>query len=172
MSLRAVASLAFLVAFGCVRPVTPFSEPPATLAVSLPHNRTGSELAVAGDWILERWALGGRRVTVPDVLAAETRTLLAERGFVVAPPERADVPALELVVERWEPEAPSLAFVRVTLAATLVERPAGRVLWSARREGWMVPTRGAPTAAAASAMAARAVVQALYGGWRVRPSTN
>jgi hypothetical protein len=172
MSLRSVATLAFLMASGCVRPVTPLPELPATLAVSPPQNRTGSELVVAGDWILERFALGGRRVTVPDVLAAETQTLLAERGFVLAPPEQADVPALALVIERWEPEAPSLAFVRVTLATTLVERPAGRVLWSARRKDWMVPTRGAPTAAAASTMAARAVVQALYAGWRVRPPAN
>lgn len=167
MTPRKMAPLVLLLALACMhqRAVPPPAATPVTLALTAPRNQTGSELPVTGDWLLERLARGGARVSVADVLAAEMATVLAAHGVAIVSSERADVPTLDVVLERWEPEVPSLAFVRVTIEASLVERRGGRVLWSARRARWMVPTRGAPTAAAASAMAARAVVQALFGAW-------
>jgi hypothetical protein len=161
-----------LAALACARqaPLPPPPEDLRTVAVPVPQNRTGSELPVAGDWLLERLGLGGARVSVPDLLAGEMRTVLAERGFVVTPPQAEEAPTLQVVLERWEPEVPSLAFVRVTIAVSLLERPGGRMRWSARRARWMVPTRGAPTAAVASTMAARAVVHELFGAWTPEPA--
>jgi hypothetical protein len=167
MSRRPAAMLALVLAVACVRQAA-LSPPPEalrTLAVAAPRNQTGNELPVAADSILELLGLGRTRVSVPDLLGAETRTLLGERGFVLVPPEDETAPTLQLVIERWEPETPSLSFVLVTVGASLLEPPAGRVLWSVRRVRWMVPTRGAPTAATASAMAARTVVHTLFAEW-------
>lgn len=159
--MRRGACLALLgLAAGCARPLP---APPPDLrgiAVLAPANRTGGALVVAGDWFLERLALGGGRVTVPDVLGAEIRAALAANGFdVVAVADAAaaseaaaalarghglDAPVLYTAIERWEPEEPLREWVNVTLSAGLVD-PNGRVRWQTRRAAWLVPVRGAPT---------------------------
>jgi len=78
----------------------------------------------------------------------------------------ADGATLTLEVRRWEPDIPTLRFVLVSLDARLSDGEGGSLLWSVWRDDWQIPTRGAPTPEAASAMAARAVAEALVEGWR------
>jgi len=142
-----------------------------TVAVAPPQDRTGTVLG--GERYLER-LLGQPRATLAQALAAEVRAALARQGFSVtdreaaadgAADEAADGATLTLEVRRWEPDVPALRFVRVSLDARLVGAPGGAVLWSARRDDWQVPTRGAPTPEAASTMAARIAAEALVKGW-------
>jgi hypothetical protein len=139
--------------------------PPAgvhTVAVAPPVDHTGT--VVGGERFLER-LLGQPRTTLGDVLAAEMRGALARRGIAVAAETGTDVATFAVEVRRWEPDTPALRFVLVSLDARLV-RDDGRTLWSARRDDWQVPTRGAPTPEAGATMAAHAVAEALVAGWR------
>lgn len=166
MRLRRSAVLFAALLPACAHPGA-LPAPPAgarTVAVATPVDHTGTVLG--GERFLER-LLGQPRATLVEVLAAEVRGALARRGFAVAAETAADVATFALEVRRWEPDVPALRFVLVSLDARLV-RDDGRVLWSARREGWQVPTRGAPTPEAAAAMTARVVAETLVEGWRPR----
>jgi hypothetical protein len=190
MSPRACLLLGLL-ALGCG--VAPVPGPPATVrtvAVLTPGNRTGDELLVAGTSVLERYAFGTERVTVPQVLAIELRAALARRGYAVTAPElvvaategrpvygpeaaaeiarhgHLDEPVLMVVVDQWQPDAPTQpAFVIVALEAALVEPSSGTVLWHTRRRASPVATPGSVTLGAAYEIAVQKVVENLIEAW-------
>jgi len=170
----------------CGRPAP--EPPPAgigrTVAVLPPANRTGDALLVAGTSLLEKYALGTDRVTVPDVVASEARLQLARRGFSVVPADeveratgghgpisadaaadtaaRANLGGLALYVEirRWEPDAPTHpAFVLVALTASLVDPESHRIVWTANRPASPVATPGEVVIGAAYVTAARKVME-------------
>jgi zinc/manganese transport system permease protein len=163
---RRRALLALVVtAVGCApASIPPPAHPPARLAVATPENRTGDELVVSGRWDVAM-LLGRPVVTVPDVLARDLAATLASRGFTVVAADAGGAARLVVVLRRWVPDLPRGEFVDVDLTATL-HTPDGAVLWTARRDRWLVPTRGAPTVADALGMAARDVATALVGAWR------
>jgi len=169
----------------CGRPVAP--PPPRdmvrTVAVLAPSNRTGDALLVAGASLLEKYALKGDRVTVPDVLASEARMQLALRGFTVvsadevesathgrapgSPGAAAEIAsraklaglALYLDIRRWEPDAPTHpSFVLVGVTASFVDPATGHVVWSVERPTGPVPTPGEVALGPAYATAARKVM--------------
>ena len=78
---------AMALCFGCVKPPPP---PPAsvhTIAVFPARNRTADELLISGGTILEKYVFHTARLTVPDVLAAEARTVLERAGYTLVSPE-------------------------------------------------------------------------------------
>jgi hypothetical protein len=122
------------------------------------HRRPAAELdgdlSSSGASFLDRYVFHAGPVTVGDVLAAETRFQLAERGVAVIPraalaqaidgqvpqsPQAAgeivargklDALALYLEIRRWEPDAPTQpAFVIVGASASLVDPASGKVVW-------------------------------------------
>jgi hypothetical protein len=194
MNVRTLATL-LVVVLGCT--VAPPPPPPATVrrvAVLTPDNRTGDGLLVAGTSLLERYAFRTERVTVPDVLAIELRATLARRGFAVVPPETVqaategrpagspeaaaelarhghlDDPVLMVVIDRWEPDAPTEpTFVIVAVEAALVDPSSGSVLWRVHPRMRPIKTPGAVTLGSAYEIAAGQVVQELVGSWGPLP---
>src|SRR5947209_19262470 len=65
----------------------PLPAPVQTIAVLPPNNRTGDPLLVESASFLDPDAVRPGRVTVADVLAADTRAQLMRRGFKVIAPE-------------------------------------------------------------------------------------
>jgi ABC-type Mn2+/Zn2+ transport system permease subunit len=164
---RAIACLAAAALLAaCAR--TPAPAPPPDvqrIAVGAPVFPNGYDPLVAGEWFLER--LGGQEpVTAGQLLAAEARALLGQAGYAIVPAGSTDAAELRFEIARWDPELPRPSFVVVTLSARLVDPASDTTLWSARRERWMVPTRGAPTVGAAHAAAARAVAEELLSSFR------
>jgi hypothetical protein len=172
--------------------------PPASIrrvAVLPPSNRTGDALLVSGASLLEKYALGTDRTTVPDALAAEARRQLPHRGFDVVPPDVVeagtdgrvpgspegaaalahgarldDAAALYLEIVRWEPDGGTHpTFIIVALDAVLLDPPTGRVVWSAHRSARPVATPGAATLGMAHGIAARAVIEEILATWRREP---
>jgi hypothetical protein len=160
------------------------------VAVLTPYNRTGDELLVAGTSVLERYAFGTDRVTVPQVVAIELRAALARRGYTVVPPElvvaategraasspdaaadlarhgHLDDPVLMVIIDQWQPDAPTQpAFVIVAIQAALVDPSSGTVLWQTRRRARPIATPGSVTLGAAYETAVRSVVEELVGTW-------
>ena len=124
------------------------------------ENKTGNALVVSGDSYIARW-IGRERRTVPDVLGRELETALRDRGFAIG---GSTAPRLRVVLKRFEPDLPQLAYVSVALAATLTD-PDGTVRWSGERSTWLVSTTGSPSIEAAYDTAARAVARGLVEGW-------
>jgi hypothetical protein len=140
-----------------------FPPPPggvAAIGVAPVENETGNELAVAGDSYLARW-IGREKRTVPDVLARELATTLRDRGFSLG---SGSSPRLRVVLRRFDPDVPQLAYVTVALTATLAD-PDGTLRWTGERSAWLVSTTGAPSLEAAYDAAARAVARGLVEGW-------
>jgi hypothetical protein len=156
----AVAALAVLAGCG----VTPRLPPPPTgiaaVAVAPVENKTGNKLIVSGGGYVAKW-IGWETKTVPDVLAKELETALAERGF---PAAGSGAPKLKVVLKRFEPDLPQLAWVNVSLTATLAD-PDGTVRWSGERSSWMVSTSGSPSIESAYSLAARTIARQLVEGW-------
>jgi hypothetical protein len=157
----------------------------ATVVVAPVANRTGEEIVVSGEWFLERVA-GVPRTTLADALARAARDVLEARGFAVqqiggaaasTPADAARAvaaariakPTLWIGVRRWDVDVPQLQYVSVVADAALVDPTNGRVLWEAHRPLGPIPTRGAPTPAAASVDAARALARQLFDAWRPGP---
>src|ERR687886_1466086 len=61
-----------------------------TVAVLPPNNRTGDPLFVGGTSLLEKYVFRSQAVTVGDVLAAEVRVPLEQRGITVLPREKVE----------------------------------------------------------------------------------
>jgi|GEM_PF-5741192 len=165
--MRPVLAILCLAAASCMRPEA-LPPPPSgiqTIALLRPTNRTGGELPVQGGWGLDE-VLGRPRLTAIDVLQAECARILRARGFTVHTEAGPDTPVLRLVVERWEPSPPPVAFVRVSIAASLVDEVTGHRRWEAARKRWLVDTRGQPSLAAANAEAARQVAATILAGWQ------
>jgi len=181
MSLRHFVWAAGLVLLACARPPAPAPPPKALRAVAVfpPNNRTGDELLVAGGSLLERYAFHTERVTVGDVVAAEARGELSDRGIDVVAPEvvdaavadyaartpetaarqaaRAHIDATVLYIEirRWEHNAPfNTVSIIVSLSATLIDPADGRVVWTGEFPSRPIATTGAVNPGAADVIAA------------------
>jgi hypothetical protein len=159
-----------------------------TIAVLPPNNRTGDLLLVESASFLHPYAGRPGRVTVPDVLAAEARAQLAQRGItVIAPevviaaigrqtpgsPEEAAAlaaqgklagSALYIEIRRWEADMSPLHPQRIIVAleARLLDPATGRTVWIAQRPLHPVPTPGVATRWRAYMIAARKVAEELF----------
>ncbi len=150
-----------LVASCTSRPPSPDLKLGQTIAVAPVENRTGDPLLVQGASFIDRYALRAERVTVGDVLAAEARSGLSERGFHVLSREAGTDSGLVLHLEirHWEPDAPiHPAFVIVGLSASLVDPATGEVVWQLDRRTAPVATPGEVTLENAYITAARKVM--------------
>ena len=161
-----VALLAILV--GCSTPLAPLPPPPQgvrEIAVSQPVNATGQELLVSNPGMLGR-VIGEETATVPDALASDLRTLLADRGFRLVAGNTGDAPDLRTQITRWKLYTADYSSVTVDLTASLVDPKSGRELWTARRTAWPVQTPNARSGLESSASAARTIARALIEGWQ------
>lgn len=131
------------------------------LAVAPVENKTGDALAIAGDTYLGR-LIGRQKRTVPDEIARDLEDRLRELGFGVG---GAGVPRLRVVLQRFEADLPALAYVDVSLTASLVDAE-GTVRWSGDRSKWLVSTNGAVSLENAYEVAAHAVARGLVDGWK------
>jgi hypothetical protein len=174
-------AVALALATACATsPRPPILRPGQAIAVLPPNNRTAAPLLVAGASFLDHYVFHAERVTVGDVLAAEARFQLAERGIAVIPqaalvhaidgqvPQspgaaaeiaaRGKLDALALYVEirHWEPDAATHpAFVIVGASASLVDPASGAVVWRLDRPSAPIATPGEVTLEAAYETAAR-----------------
>jgi hypothetical protein len=182
----------------CARP--PISPPPASvfsekIAVLPPNNRTGDPLPFSSSF----WDPYGSSpdVTVPDIVAAEARSQLRQRGLAVllpeaveaaigthppgSPEEAADMAVhgklegnlLYIEIKRWEPGDMSTVRpkeILIALEASLIEGTSGRVVWITHWPLRPVPTPGAINSSGADLIAAHTVVEQLLASWTiVRP---
>ncbi len=170
---RLLATLPLALFVGCLPRAATLPPPKDLGAITIvpPENRTGDELLVAGGSLSETYLLRAERLTVPDVLAAETETLLRARGYRarLAEPE-AGPTGLRLTIEvrRWEPDSwTHPAFVIAGVRAALTDAQ-GRELWSAAPAVHPVATPGAVIPGAAYDTAARSLVRELFASWPAR----
>lgn len=184
-----VCGLLAVCAAACLHPPIPTLVPVGRIAVFPPNNRTGDPLLIAGASFLEKYVLPSDRFTVPDALAAGARVQLARAGFDVVRPDLVDRAAsghtissaqeaatvaahqqldgavLFIDIRRWEADAAyHPTFVIVSVSATLVDPPTGRVLWTADRPSRPVQTPGVINVGDAYAIAARVVMEELLAG--------
>jgi len=175
--------LLLIVCASCAhRPAPPELRPDQPIVVLPANNRTGDPLLVSGASLIDRYALHSDRITVGEVLAAEARFQLGERGLRVASHEaiaaatRGRVPqsaaaaaeiakgkldglVLYLEVRHWEPDAPiHPSFVIVGMSASLVDPASGTVVWQLDRRSAPVATPGEVTLENAYETAARKVI--------------
>jgi hypothetical protein len=166
MNLTAVVS-SLLLLLGCLAP--PPSPPPAvrTIAVPPPRNLTPYPLRIGGASLYERILGGPPPVSVADVLAAELRAILDERGYRVLPESAADGAALQVDIDRWVPDSEiHPAYVIVGLRAKLLDSATGQELWKLDLRPRPVPTSGSVTRDAAYVEAARQIAKTLLASWR------
>jgi hypothetical protein len=180
---RGLLLLAPLLATACSVQLAPSVQIGDRPVIALPaHNRTGDELLVSGDSLLNKYFFHAPKVTVGEVLAAESRFQLSERGIHVVPSEEIEsatkgrVPgsphaALEIAskaglrglvlymdISHWEADAPTHpAFVIVGLSANLIDA-SGKTLWQFDRPALPIATPGETSAETAYETAARKVV--------------
>jgi hypothetical protein len=160
-----------------------------TIAVLPPNNRTGDPLFVGGTSLLEKYIFRSQPVTVGDVLAAEVRVQLEQRGITVLPREKVDaaignqIPTspkeaadlathgklegsvLYIEIVQWQPAlADSLHPWRMLIAvdARLIDVATGRVVWATHLPLRPVPTAGAVTRADADMIGAQRVAKDLF----------
>jgi hypothetical protein len=156
----AVAALVLLAGCGAVERLPPPPTGIAAVGVEPVENKTGNKLVVSGDSYVAKW-IGWEKKTVPDVLTKELESALADRGFAAA---GRGAPKLKVVLRRFEPDLPQLAWVNVALTATLAD-PDGTVRWSGERSSWLVSTSGSPSIESAYGLAARTIARQLVDGW-------
>ncbi len=182
----------------CARPPTRVSLPAIvhTIAVLPPNNRTGEDLLVSPGSFLGKYVFDGERISVPDILAAEARAQLAQRGYAIVPPETVDTALggqrphsaadaaalaarhhidasiLYLEIRRWEPNGHfNPDFVIVSVTATLIAPSTGDVLWTVDRPSRPIPTPGIVALGQADIIAAAKVAEEMLAGLGpVRPA--
>lgn len=158
-----LALLTLLAVAGC-KPV-PMAPPPAGLRqvhVAAVVNKTGRDLVVSGSWDLAA-LVGAPKRTALDMMHDELERILKDRGFeLVSAGGSADT--LTVTVSRFEVPSLPTDFVDGAVAAKLTT-PDGATVWSAGRDPWVIPTRGAVTVADAWGMAAKEVARMLLIGW-------
>src|SRR6266850_777719 len=112
---------------GCIRTAPPLPHAPRGLdriTVQQPTNKTGDALVVDDLGLLGRLTEAAP-TDVPDILAADLRTALINRGVkVIKNPPRS--PALRTEIRRWEPYTADYSVVTVDLVASLVEPSTGK----------------------------------------------
>jgi hypothetical protein len=155
-----MAALVLLVGCTAAERLPPPPTGVASVGVAPVENKTGNKLVVSGDSYVAKW-IGWEKKTVPDVLAKELETALTDRGFSAG---GSSSPKLKVVLKRFEPDLPQLAWVNVSLTATLAD-PDGTVRWSGERSSWMVSTSGSPSIESAYSLAARTIARQLVEGW-------
>jgi hypothetical protein len=158
---------AVVVLLGCTPSVTPLPAAPQgmrEIAVKKPTNLSGRDLVVDEPGMVGR-ALGERRETVPDLLAEKLRAILLQRGFRVVTAGSEGASELRTEIRGWEPFSADYSAVTVALESSLVDPATGRVLWTAQRAKWRVPTPDARSSAGASATASQEIAEALINGW-------
>ena len=170
----------------CVKPPPPPPPSVRTIAVFPASNQTGDDLLISGGSVLEKYVFHTARVTVPDVLAAEARTLLEREGYTVVSPELIETatggraPAsgteaaalaaqhdlegdvLYITLRQWEPDltyGPSS--IIVSLRIDLIDPSTGRTIWTADHPSRPVQTPGTINFADAYWVAARSVIRQL-----------
>ncbi len=175
----------------CARPPTTVSLPATadTIAVLPPNNRTGEDLLVSPGSFLGKYVFESERVSVPDLLAAEARAQLAQRGYAIVPPETVDTAldgqrphsapdaaalaarhhidasVLYLEIRRWEPNGHfNPDFVIVSVTATLISPSTGDVLWTVDRPARPIPTPGTVAPGQADIIAATKVAEEILAG--------
>jgi hypothetical protein len=178
------ACMALSVVSGCVKPPPPPPKSVHTIAVFPPHNQTRDDLLISGGSVLEKYVFHTARVTVPDVLAAEARTVLERHGYMLVSPELVEAatsgrnPAsakeaaelasqhglagdvLYIDLRQWEPDltyGPSS--IIVSMRIDLLDTKTGRTLWSADHPPRPVQTPATINFADAYWVAARTVVR-------------
>jgi hypothetical protein len=158
---------------GCTPPRAPLAPAPAgveEVTVAEPTNRTGSALVVEDPGLFSKLT-GQTRSTVPELVAADLRSALVDRGFRVATARSSGAPTLHVEIRRWEPYSADYSAVSVDLVATLLEPASGRTLWTAERTHWSVPTREARSSIEASTIASQEIATTLLDGWQpARPA--
>jgi hypothetical protein len=187
------AALALVALAGCVKAPQPPPQSVHTVAVFPPSNRTSDELLISGGTVLEKYVFHTTRVTVPDVLAAEARTLLERQGYTLVSPElieaatsghapisateaaalarEHDLPGDVLYIDlrQWEPNltyGPSA--IIVALHIELVDPATGRTLWSADHPPRPVATPATINFADAYWVAARSVIAQMLAPFAAR----
>jgi hypothetical protein len=166
-SLRIAALILTLV--GCapiLAPLQPeFLTPPPVgireVTVVPPNNRTGTALVVNDPGLLTK--MFEEKTTVPQVLAADLRAGLVQRGYQVEHVSK-DAPKLQVEIRRWQHYSADYSQVTVDLTAVL-ESSAGR-LWSVERTNWRIGTAGSSSSIDASNAASEAIADALLEGWQ------
>lgn len=185
---RLLVACGLLLACGCAKPFTAPAKQPASVAVLPPSNRTGDDLLVAGGSFLDQYVFKTERVTVPEILLAETRTFLEKRGYDVVSGEKVEAathgvaPAtveqasrlatqaglgdvLYLAIRRWDSlDQSTPAAVVVSIEASLIDS-SGHVVWQANRPAKPVQTKGSINQGTAYAIAVKAVVEELFDSW-------
>jgi hypothetical protein len=188
-----------MLTLGCApRPLAPPPSVPAqTIAILPPNNRTDDPLVGGGESFWDVFASQSQQVTVGDLLAAETRAQLEQRGFTVVPPavvkaalsgrapgsveEAAELAAqdklkgaiLYIEITRWESDMPIRPDgVLVALDASLIDAASGRLLWTTHQPLRPVPTPGAINQSTAYIIAARQVTEELLSSWGTKRPTS
>jgi hypothetical protein len=172
------------------RPLAPPPVPAQTVAILPPNNRTGDPLVVGGESLWDVFFTQSRQATVADVLVAEARAQLEQRGFRVVPTtvveaaigdrslnsveEAAELAAqgkLEgnvfyIEIKQWESDTPIGPIrVFVSLNASLIDAASGRIVWTTHRPLQPVPTPGAINQSTAYMIAAHQVTEELLSSW-------
>jgi hypothetical protein len=156
---------------GCTpRPLTPPPPHDVRLVVILPpENRTSDDLLVSGGSMLEKYVFHSDRLTVADILAADTEELLRARGYragAAGKPLPTEGNLLDLEIQRWEPDSwTEPTFVIVGVTATLRDGASGRELWSAHPPIGPIATPGAVVLGSAYEIAARKIVTEIFASW-------
>jgi len=156
----AMAALVLLVGCTAAERLPPPPTGVAAIGVAPVENKTGNKLVVSGDSYVAKF-IGMEKRTVPDVLEKELEKALVERGF---PAGGSSSPKLKVVLRRFEPDIPQLAWVSVSLTATLAD-PDGTVRWTGERSSWFVSTLGSPSIESAYDTAAKTIARQLVDGW-------
>lgn len=188
-----------MLTLGCApRPLAPPPSVPAqTITILPPNNRTDDPLVVGGESFWNVFAPQSQQVTVGDVLAAEARAQLEQRGFTIFPSivvgapigdrapgsveEAAELAAqdklkgaiLYIEITRWESDMPFRPnCVLVSLDASLIDAASGRILWTTHQPLRPVPTPGAINQSTAYVIAARQVAEELLSSWGPKQPTS
>ena len=180
-----------------LRPLAPPPPVPAqTVAILLPNNRTDDPLVVGGESLWDVFFTPSRQVTIADILAAEARAQLEQRGFRVIPTTvveeavgdrspnsveeavelaaqgRLEGNALYIEIKQWESDIPMGPIcVFVSLDASLIDTASGRIVWTTHRPLQPVPIPGAINQSTAYMIAAHQVTKELLGSWGTKRPT-
>lgn len=187
------AILSLLALTGCTRPPPPVPTSVHTVAVFPPLNRTNDELLITGGSLLEKYVFHSERITVPDVLAAEARTLLERAGYRLISPELVESATggqapksateaaataaahdlagdvLYIDLRQWTPDLTyGPAAIIVSMRIDLIDPSSSRVIWSADRPLRPIRTPATINFSQAYFVAARSVIEEMLAPFAVR----
>ena len=187
------AGLVLVALTGCMKPPPPVPQSVHTVAVFPPANRTDDELLITGGSILEKYVFHSARITVPDVLAAEARTLLERAGYTLISPELVETATggqaptsakeaaataaahdlagdvLYIDLRQWTPDlmyGPSA--IIVSMHIDLIDPASGRIIWSADRPQRPIQTPATINFSQAYFVAARSVIADMMAPFTAR----